>query len=759
MRQIAEDLLSSSGYGIAVRSSAVCEDADRASFAGVFESHLGVLHPDDMVRRVRDCWCSLWSPAALRYGNRLGVIPGIDGMAVIVQSLVPASCSGVLHTAQSSTGNPWIFELSAVRGLSLDLMAGSGTGDTWTLDWETGCIKTYAQSGQRQETRATPSGLLQVADSDRSEPAISPEEIVELTAIGRQLDDHFNTRLDIEWAFTEEALFIVQARPLTGLPDFFPEEGVPPGVWHKIGFVIPGQSEDLPYNLLVPLHKEYSAAELWYRYHPDDMLLASLWREEIDIHGFRYYKQLKPAEVEDGGFEQPHQYEAWLDANESRYRPRWDRHAEELLGIARRAKSAIQETQSAAALVSAVLETMDAHWDFMSFGWSGPQSLGRMCESLLTYFVDSLGLDCQVERLLGEGDSRTLAMTRHLQELGRSLDEVAAIRAFSELSLGEIVPHLLAQHPDSKFLANLECFCWQFGEIPPSWSGRPLFWDSSEPSHTIFLQTIKHAWLGTSRDVDVVHEHAQSERLRYAEAMRQQVADCSADWLKRFDKILAWTQYWTLVLNERHGSAWRWEREIIWQLGVRLNSEGRLEQPEHVLLLYREDLEQVAESDNPRVPRDLYLTRKREWDHNRRLSPPQRLGAPPPAKGGTPHNPGETPRQTAQAGFKGTGMCGGRVQGRARHFGSIFDPGTLDALGVDDILVLQENVPGDAGWHGIFTLIGGIVVSRGQLSHHLIQIARECALPLVCQIEGDLGCIPDGARVQIDGRSGEVELI
>ena len=91
--------------------------------------------------------------------------------------------------------------------------------------------------------------------------------------------------------------------------------------------------------------------------------------------------------------------------------------------------------------------------------------------------------------------------------------------------------------------------------------------------------------------------------------------------------------------------------------------------------------------------------------------------------------------------------------------GNIFDPGTLDALGVDDILVLQANIPAGAGWHGIFTLIGGIVMSRGQLSHHLIQMARECALPLVCHIERDLRGIPDGARIQIDGRSGEVGLI
>ena len=100
------------------------------------------------------------------------------------------------------------------------------------------------------------------------------------------------------------------------------------------------------------------------------MLLATLWHEETDIHGFRFYKKLEPEDVGDG-FEQPDQYEAWLDTNESRYRPRWDRHAEDLLEIARRARSAIQETQSAAALVPAVLETMDTFWDFESFELRG----------------------------------------------------------------------------------------------------------------------------------------------------------------------------------------------------------------------------------------------------------------------------------------------------------------------------------------------------------------------------------------------------
>ncbi len=63
------------------------------------------------MRRVTCC------PDQLRYGNRLGVTPNIDGMAAIVQSLVPASCSGVLHTAQTTATysfQTWYTNMNAV---------------------------------------------------------------------------------------------------------------------------------------------------------------------------------------------------------------------------------------------------------------------------------------------------------------------------------------------------------------------------------------------------------------------------------------------------------------------------------------------------------------------------------------------------------------------------------------------------------------------------------------------------------------------
>ena len=59
-------ILRGSTVGVAVRSSAMVEDASRASCAGVFESFLGLTTTDAIVHHIKLCWCSLWSPRAFR---------------------------------------------------------------------------------------------------------------------------------------------------------------------------------------------------------------------------------------------------------------------------------------------------------------------------------------------------------------------------------------------------------------------------------------------------------------------------------------------------------------------------------------------------------------------------------------------------------------------------------------------------------------------------------------------------------------------
>ena len=68
---------------LAVRSSAVGEDAAEASFAGIFRSHLNVRGLAALQAALIDIWASLDSPVASAYRQRLGIAAEML-MAVIV---------------------------------------------------------------------------------------------------------------------------------------------------------------------------------------------------------------------------------------------------------------------------------------------------------------------------------------------------------------------------------------------------------------------------------------------------------------------------------------------------------------------------------------------------------------------------------------------------------------------------------------------------------------------------------------------------
>jgi pyruvate,water dikinase len=80
---------------VAVRSSAPGEDSQRLSFAGLHESIVGVKGDLAVLDAVQTVWASLWSDAALLYRRELSLDPNRSRMAVLVQAVELADCSGV----------------------------------------------------------------------------------------------------------------------------------------------------------------------------------------------------------------------------------------------------------------------------------------------------------------------------------------------------------------------------------------------------------------------------------------------------------------------------------------------------------------------------------------------------------------------------------------------------------------------------------------------------------------------------------------
>ena len=209
---------------VAVRSSATAEDTAEASFAGQQETYLWIRGADDVVRAVRRCWGSLFTPQAIAYRRHFGVSNRDLAMAVVVQRMVDATAAGVMITLDPLTGDPSQVTIETSYGLGLAVVGGEVTPDRYAIDKVTWGIRSRTIAEKPIAYRFDPVtsivAPIDVPISDRGQPAITDEEAVTLARLGRAVERANGTPQDIEWAIGPgldgpREVFLLQTRPET----------------------------------------------------------------------------------------------------------------------------------------------------------------------------------------------------------------------------------------------------------------------------------------------------------------------------------------------------------------------------------------------------------------------------------------------------------------------------------------------------------------------------------------------------------------
>lgn len=212
-----EDAYRELGEGpVAVRSSATAEDLPGAAFAGQQETFLNVVGRAELIRAVRECWASLWADRAVAYRDQLAVVEQPQ-IAVVVQRMIPSEFAGVLFTANPVTGarDEVVIELSP--GLGEAVVSGLVTPERVVTD-RSGRIRERHAGRQEVVIRArSGGGVTRCADEDRA-PVLPTSVLTALALEGIRIGDHFGRPQDVEWAYADGRMWIVQARPLTALP-------------------------------------------------------------------------------------------------------------------------------------------------------------------------------------------------------------------------------------------------------------------------------------------------------------------------------------------------------------------------------------------------------------------------------------------------------------------------------------------------------------------------------------------------------------
>ena len=198
---------------LAVRSSATAEDLPQASFAGQFESYLGLRGVAALLEAVRNCWVALYSQRAVLYQARQGIDARRVAMAVLVQELVPAESAGVVFTAEPRSGDTRRIVIEATAGMGAALVAGRA-------------------NPQRLELARADLSVIECCDGQNAAAGgtgawtgLAEDEAQELGKLALRVEQALGGPQDVEWARQGGKFWLVQARPVYGT--WRPRPGVP----------------------------------------------------------------------------------------------------------------------------------------------------------------------------------------------------------------------------------------------------------------------------------------------------------------------------------------------------------------------------------------------------------------------------------------------------------------------------------------------------------------------------------------------------
>jgi pyruvate,water dikinase len=208
---------------VAVRSSATAEDLPTASFAGQQDTYLWVIGLDKVIKWAQSCWASLFTSRAISYRARMNFPHEKVLISVGVQKMVNSRAAGVMFTLNPIDGDPSRVVIEGSWGLGETVVSGAVTPDKFVVD------KVVFEISERTISPKTiecvydaEKGVIhcEVSPTQQNTPCIDDREIKELVKVAKQIEDHYGSPQDIEWAIDKdfpfpESIFIVQSRPET----------------------------------------------------------------------------------------------------------------------------------------------------------------------------------------------------------------------------------------------------------------------------------------------------------------------------------------------------------------------------------------------------------------------------------------------------------------------------------------------------------------------------------------------------------------
>jgi pyruvate,water dikinase len=635
---------------------------------------------------VRRCFAAAASERVTAYHDRHG--GGAAAMAVLVQAMVDPRCAGVAFTAHPVTGDLTQTVVTAVPGLGDPLVSGETTGEEWTI----------IPGGAVAMTRPAPEG----------DPVLTGGQAAAVAQLARRVADRYDGRpQDIEWAIDHDGrLWLLQARPMTALPQPVPWTPPGPGLWmrnFRLGEWLPEAVTPLFATWLLPVledgYLDGMQATVGVRV-PFRYALVNGW----------YYNATPIPSL--------------------KLLARVLRHGRVKILY----NALIRVSRDPAAADRAVLSDLDRHWRdnqaprYRQLVASAAAEADTATPQRLGELVGMLGAEAGI-------------WLWYLAIVGGSAWKMEArLTRFTRQHLGSVLPDrdggtqlllrgLATPVAGAHAVQSVDWYHPVAGELPAI----------GGPDDVV-----------ARRQGELAEQRIDAER-----RCRQALAD-RPRLRAQFDRLLEVNQRYAVIREEQARDftlAWPVLRTCARRLGEHLADIGAIEAPDDVHFCTRDELSAALAGEGSQI---VEAGQRRErWQRQRRLTAPLTLGRPArligdvidravqQARGANPVPDGALVGHPASAG-RATGPV---------HV--VHGPDDFAAFAAGDVLVAKATAP---AWTPLFARAAAVVTDGGTLAAHASLVAREYGIPAVVGAGDATRRLRTGQLVTVDGTTGVVTV-
>ncbi|GFZ26549.1 phosphoenolpyruvate synthase [Lactobacillus corticis] len=204
---------------VAVRSSATAEDLPDASFAGQQDTYLNVHGRSEVVKKVQECYASLFTDRATYYRIKQNFPQEKVALSAAIQMMAFSKAAGVMFTVNVATGDDSKVMIEGSWGLGEYIVQGTVTPDNYVVDKSSMTISDKTITKKNIELTRLPGGGVEqknVPAEMVDKPVLTDEQVIELAGYAKQIEKHYGCYMDMEWSLDQNnKLWLVQARPET----------------------------------------------------------------------------------------------------------------------------------------------------------------------------------------------------------------------------------------------------------------------------------------------------------------------------------------------------------------------------------------------------------------------------------------------------------------------------------------------------------------------------------------------------------------